>query len=150
MSNYVKGNCAVERDCFCKKNLDTEVCTKDIASCGFFVEGKPMPQELNWLWGNKNNPPDQPIKVEILETPLPKEIKAEVAEIPAEKPVLRGKDINPMAEIRKKSCKKETSRTCADCNQNATHQINGYHPIFVCQLHARKAELDGFQTSEIK
>jgi hypothetical protein len=43
-----------------------------------------------------------------------------------------------------KQQKKQPNKKCSDCDKDATHKIEGYKPIYLCEEHARTAEGDGF------
>ena len=159
--NYILMNCLAKPNCFCK-NWDgkekekaeskvRETCDfqkikemNKATECDFFVMGKERP-ELEWLW--KNLVPSAEIPegfTEIVEEP-----KQEAKIITAKPPTSR-KDVNPLADDLAKREKETSSRTCADCEETATHKINGYRPIYLCMFHAADAKRNGEQISEIE
>lgn len=130
-TNFVLCICPKKAEHFCKNwdgkgNIPARIetmrvdCKNNPDECEFLVEPKKR-EGCDWIWQTISGSP------------------ADTAEIVQERHKV----------IAKTKPKKIQRRTCADCEEEATHKIEGYKPTYLCMKHGEAAIADGFKVVEL-
>ena len=136
--NFVLCDCPKKQDYFCK-NWDgkgsaaertsevlTECESKQVSTCEFFA--KPIiRKDCDWLYST-------------IAGSIPVEAEKEVMSIPI---------IESPVAVKEKPVKVK-KQICSDCKEIATHLVEGYRPIYLCDIHTKEAESHGVATKQLE